>query len=117
MVGESALRAQRRIDAGEQTVVGVNAYRTDGPDDARPAVERPDPVRIQAHRDAFAAFKASRSPAAVRTALDNLTRACEAKDGNVFGAVVDGVRDGLTNEEVCSRLRRDLGVGQPLAFV
>jgi hypothetical protein len=37
--------------------------------------------------------------------------------GNVFGAVVDGARAGLTHEEICGRLRRDLGFGQPLVVV
>ena len=123
MVGASAMHAQRRIDAGEQTVVGVNAYRADARDDAsqRPAVERPDPTAMQAHVDALGAWKKARSPASVQAALDGLTRAAEATPGtegsNLFGAIVDGVRAGLTHEEVCTRLRRDLGFGQPLAFV
>ena len=123
MVGQSAMRAQRRIDAGEQTVVGVNAYRADPRDDAlqRPAVERPDPVAMQAHVDALVAWKGRRSASAVAAALDALSRAADAKPGtagsNLFGAIVDGVRAGLSHEEVCTRLRRDLGFGQPLAFV
>jgi len=117
MIGASALRFQQRVDSGEQTVVGVNAYRSDDDAATRPAVERPDPVRMQAHRDAFAAWKAGRSPAAIATALDNLTRAAEDPKANVFAAVVDGARAGLSNEEICGRLRRDLGFGQPLAFV
>jgi methylmalonyl-CoA mutase N-terminal domain/subunit len=123
MVGQSAMRAQRRIDAGEQTVVGVNAYRADERDDAlqRPAVERPDPVAMQAHVDALVGWKRARPQAGVDAALDALTRAAEAKPGtagsNVFGAIVDGVRAGLSHEEVCARLRRDLGFGMPLAFV
>jgi len=34
-----------------------------------------------------------------------------------FAAVVDAASAGLTNEEICSRLRRDLGFGQPLTIV
>lgn len=117
LIGASAMRAQRRIDSGEQTVVGVNAYRTDDASDARPAVERPDRQAMQRHLESFAGFKAARSSATVANALDGLTRAAESSDGNVFGAVVDGVRAGLTHEEVCTRLRRDLGYGRPLAFV
>ena len=37
--------------------------------------------------------------------------------GFVFGAIVEGARAGLTNEEICTRLRRDLGFGQPLVVV
>jgi methylmalonyl-CoA mutase N-terminal domain/subunit len=119
MIGASALRFQHKVDRGEQTIVGVNAYRSDDRDDAstRPAVERPDPAKMRAHLDAFAAWKASRSPAAVGAALDDLSRAAEDPKANVFAAVVDGARAGLSNEEICARLRRDLGFGQPLAFV
>ena len=117
MIGASALRFQQRVDSGEQTVVGVNAYRADDDAAARPSVERPDPARMQRHLADFAAWKAARSPAAVAAALDALTRAAEDARGNVFAAVVDGARAGLSNEEICTRLRRDLGFGQPLAFV
>ena len=72
---------------------------------------------MQRHRDEFVAAKAARSPSAVARALDALTRAAESSDGNVFAAVVDGARAGLSNEEICSRLRRDLGFGQPLVIV
>jgi methylmalonyl-CoA mutase N-terminal domain/subunit len=72
---------------------------------------------MQAHLDAFRAATAARSPAAVDAALDGLTRAAEDPRANLFGAVVDGARAGLTNEEICSRLRRDLGFGQPLMVV
>ena len=112
-----SLRFQQRVDSGEQTIVGVNAYRADDEAAARPAVERPDPAKMRRHLDDFAAWKAGRSTSAVNAALDDLTRAADDPHANVFAAVVDGARAGLTNEEICSRLRRDLGFGQPLAFV
>ena len=117
MIGASALRFQQRVDSGAQTIVGVNAYRADDEASARPAVERPDPAKMQAHLDSFAAWKKARPAAVVAAALDDLTRAAEDPKANTFAAVVDGARAGLSNEEICGRLRRDLGFGQPLAFV
>ena len=117
MIGASALRFQRRVESGEQTIVGVNAYRAEEDAATRPAVERPDAAKMRRHLDDFAACKAARSSSVVSAALDALTRAAEDPHANVFAAVVDGARAGLTNEEICSRLRRDLGFGQPLAFV
>ncbi len=117
MIGASAMRFQQRIESGEQVVVGVNAYRAEEDSTARPAVERPDAAAMRRHLDAFVAWKAERSPAAVDAALDGLTHAANDEKLNVFGAVVDAARAGLTNEEICGRLRRDLGFGQPLAFV
>jgi methylmalonyl-CoA mutase N-terminal domain/subunit len=117
MIGASAMRFQRRVDSGEQTIVGVNKYRADDDAANRPPVERPDPARMLRHLDEFRCSKAARSASAVAQALDALTRTAEREGGNVFGAVVDGARAGLTNEEICTRLRRDLGFGQPLAIV
>ena len=117
MIGTSAMRFQQRVEAGEQVVVGVNKYRFDDGAEHRPPVERPDRAQMEQHRHDFVAAKARRSPAAVAKALDALTRATESDDGNVFGAVVDGARAGLSNEEICARLRRDLGFGQPLVVV
>ena len=117
MIGASAMRFQNRIDTGEQVVVGVNAYRVDEAEDERPLVERPDPAVMKHHIDEFVAWKAARSQADVDRALDRLTRAAEDRADNVFGAVVEAARAGLTHEEICSRLRRDLGFGHPLAIV
>ena len=117
MVGASAMRFQQRIDSGEQVVVGVNAYRVDEAADERPPVERPDAATMRRHVDAFVQWKAARSSPAVGKALDRLTRAAGDPGDNVFGAVVEAARAGLTNEEICTRLRRDLGFGHPLALV
>lgn len=119
MIGSSARRFQQRIDSGAQVVVGVNAYQVSEEEDvhARPAVERPDPEAMRAHVDEFVAWKAARSAATVNAALDNLSRAVESPTGNVFGAVVDGARSGLSHGEICERLRRDLGFGHPLIIV
>ncbi|HEY2189451.1 MAG TPA: acyl-CoA mutase large subunit family protein [Caldimonas sp.] len=117
MIGASAMRFQQRVESGEQVVVGVNKYRADDDAANRPPVERPDREAMQRHHDAFVAAKAARSPAAVAAALDDLTRTAESSDGNVFAAVVDAARAGLSNEEICSRLRRDLGFGLPLVIV
>lgn len=117
MIGASAMRFQSRVDSGEQVVVGVNAYRADEDSAKRPPVERPDAAKMRAHLDDFAASKAARSGAAVEKALDALTRSAEDPRGNMFGAVVDAARAGLTHEEICSRLRRDLGFGKPLTLV
>ncbi|MDI1274841.1 MULTISPECIES: methylmalonyl-CoA mutase [unclassified Polaromonas] len=117
MIGASALRAQRRIESGEQIVVGVNAFKVDENASARPLIERPDPVIMQRHLDDFAVWKNGRSATDVDKALDHISRVVDDSSGNVFGAVVDGARAGLTHEEICARLRRDLGFGHPLAVV
>ena len=118
MIGASALRFQHKVESGEQTIVGVNAYRAD--DDAR------DPAGGRAPRSGRDAGPSRRLRRLEGEPLAGggerrARRADPRRRGpdrqNVFAAVVDGARAGLSNEEICDRLRRDLGFGQPLAFV
>ena len=47
VIGASAMRFQRKVEAGEQVVVGVNKYQADDDDANRPPVERPDAAAMQ----------------------------------------------------------------------
>lgn len=117
MIGESARKFQQRIDAGEQTVVGVNAYCVEEDASARPINPRPDRASMQALIDEFKVFKAQRSQAGVQAALDALARsAVDAKD-NVFGRVVEAAQAHCTHGEICHTLRREMGFGDVQAPV
>jgi methylmalonyl-CoA mutase N-terminal domain/subunit len=117
MIGDSARKFQHRIDAGEQTVVGVNAYQVEEDSSARPINPRPDRAAMQAHIDAFAAFKAQRSQSAVQGALDALARAAGDARDNVFQRVVEAAEAGCTHGEICHTLRREMGFGHVQAIV
>lgn len=117
MIGDSARQFQQRIDAGEQTVVGVNAYQVEEDSSARPINPRPDRAAMQAHIDSFQAFKAQRSQAAVHGALDALARAANDPGDNVFGRVIEAAEAGCTHGEICHRLRREMGFGHVRAIV
>jgi methylmalonyl-CoA mutase, N-terminal domain len=117
MIGESAREFQQRIDAGEQTVVGVNAYQVQEDSSARPINPRPDRAKMQAHIDAFKAFKARRSQDDVRRALDTLARSAQDERDNVFARVVEAAEAGCTHGEICATLRRELGFGHVQAIV
>lgn len=117
MIGVSAMRFQKRIDSGEQVVVGVNAYKVDEDASARTIIERPDAAQMQQHIDGFSAWKNDRSASEVSQALNHISRSCEDPSANLFGAVVDAARVGLTHGEICAQLRKDLGFGQPLVIV
>lgn len=117
MIGESARKFQQRIDAGGQTVVGVNAYCVEEDSSARPINTRPDRASMQALIDEFKVFKAQRSQAEVQAALDALARsAVDAKD-NVFGRVVEAAQAHCTHGEICHTLRREMGFGDVQALV
>jgi methylmalonyl-CoA mutase N-terminal domain/subunit len=117
LIGQSAQRFQQRVESGEQTVVGVNAYQAEEDRTARQPLARPDPAAMRAHLDAFKAYKAARSAQAVNAALDELARAANDPKLNVFGKVVDAALAGCTHGEICGRLRRELGFGHVQALV
>jgi methylmalonyl-CoA mutase N-terminal domain/subunit len=113
--GESALAFQEKVDAGEETIVGVNKYRV-GPQEemAREALKPPPRKKIEAQLKRLARFKAKRSQAEVRRALDALARAAESKDENVYETVVEAACAGVTHGEICAGLRQVYGFGSPL---
>ncbi|MHB1121673.1 MAG: acyl-CoA mutase large subunit family protein [Ramlibacter sp.] len=117
MIGESARRFQQRIDGGEQTVVGVNAWQVEEDSSARPINPRPDRAAMEAHLAAFKAFKAQRSQDDVQRALDALARATGDSRDNIFGRVVEAAEAGCTHGEICATLRRELGFGHVQAIV
>ena len=114
MIGNSALGFQEKIESGEEKIVGVNCYQVPGDDGLGRPTERPDLERMMAHIERFKAFKANRSQAEVRRALDSLARAANGASENVFERVVEAAEHGVTHGEIVGCLRKELGFGHPL---
>lgn len=117
MIGDSAMTFQRKVESGEETVVGVNAYRYGGDQDVHRPLERPDPAVVQEYLDALRDYRKQRDNDAVRRALDDLARAANSVNDNVFAKVVDATIAGATHGEIVARLRAELGDGRPLIVV
>ncbi|NIR29835.1 MAG: methylmalonyl-CoA mutase [Gammaproteobacteria bacterium] len=116
LIGESALVFQERVDRGEQTIVGVNVYRAEQEEEGvhRALLGRPEPARIEAQLERLRSYRAARSQASVRRALDALARAAGAADENVYEKVVEAAVAGATHGEIVARLRDEIGFGEPL---
>ncbi len=114
MIAESAYREARRIESGEQVVVGVNRFQTDGA--ARPALLRVPPEVVQRQKASLARVRLERDAARVRRALDGLQRAAAGAD-NVMPHILDAVRAYATIGEICDTLRQVFGVYRPAATV
>ena len=115
MIGKSALEFQQRVDAGEQVVVGVNAYAHDDDTGERPPpIGRADPAVLERYFERLRAFKARRDAAQVARALDDLARAFDDPAANTYAAVVAAIDAGATHGEVCARARDAVGDGVPL---
>jgi methylmalonyl-CoA mutase N-terminal domain/subunit len=113
--GESALAFQQKVDAGVETVVGVNKYRIPPPDsEEREALRPPSRKAMETQLKRLARFKAARSQGCVRRALDALARAAELPDANVYEKVVEAAAAEATHGEICACLRKVYGFGQPL---
>lgn len=112
-LGESSMNFQRRVESGEQTIVGVNAYQDDEPVPVMP-LERPSREAMEAQITKLKIFKAERSKASVGRALSTLARSCGDESDNIFARLVEAADAGATHGEICDCLRAELGFGQPL---
>src|SRR5947207_4915820 len=97
-IEEASARTQARIDAGIQSVVGVNRYRPEGPDEI--PVLKVDNTAVREQQLAkLARVRAERDPAAVEAALTALTNGA-AGDGNLLALSVEAARAKATVGEI-----------------
>ena len=101
-----------RIEAGEQVVVGINRYTETEPSpltaDAEGGILVVDPAVEAEQREAVAAWRARRDPAAVAAALDELARVAAGTE-NVMPATLAAARAGVTTGEWSHTLREAFG--------
>ena len=111
MVSSHAER-RRRIEAGEDVVVGVNRFQTTEPnpltEDIDKAIMTVDPEVEQHAVDAVRAWRAARDAAAVDEALRGLRDACKTQD-NLMSATVVCAKAGVTTGEWSGVLREVFG--------
>ncbi len=102
-IEEVAARRQARIDQGKDVIVGVNKYTIDE--------ETPIPVRevsetVQDEQIArLKEIRSSRDANAVKTALDDITKACET-GGNLLQACIPAVRARATVGEISDAMEK-----------
>ncbi len=112
-IGESAMRFQNRLDSGEQPLVGVNKYLSDGEESAAEPLKRPSDSAIRNQLDTLAEFKAHRSQAEFERSLGQLQSVAQDPRKNIFEAIVNAAVGGLTHGEIVRCVREELGFGQP----
>ncbi len=114
IIGQSALEFQNRIDNGEQTMVGVNAYQIEEESLDNVGLTGPDRALMAAQVERVRQFKENRSQTDVQKAIDALRSTANTDDQNVFAQVIEAADAGVTHGELCTVLREELGFGQPL---
>ena len=101
-IADSAYRSQQAVEAGEQTIVGVNRYTDDAPADI-PILQ----IDEQVERDQVARvadLRGRRDAAAAERTIDALRRAASGP-ANLMPFILDAVRAYGTVGEMCDALR------------
>lgn len=107
-IEEAAARTQARIDAGQQIVVGVNAYKPQ--DEKEIDVLRVDNTAVRnLQLEKLARLKKERDPKTVEEALASLTRAASGGNGNLLALAIDAARAKSTVGEISMALEKAYG--------
>ncbi len=107
-IEEAAARTQARIDSGEQTVVGVNTYRTD--EVSKIDILKVDNSAVLAKQlEKLARLKVERDAAQCQRMLDRLAAVARTGDGNLLAAAVDAARAKATVGEMSLALENAWG--------
>jgi len=107
-IEEASAKTQARIDAGAQSVIGVNKCK---PQDDTPIeilkVDNSTVRRLQI--DKLSRLKTERDKKAVQEALDNLTRSAAQGNGNLLALAIDAARAKATVGEISDALEKVFG--------
>jgi len=105
-IADASYRYQQQLEAGEKTIVGVNAFAQDEPAPIPTLTVDPEVERRQVER--VARVRAERDASAVQRVLDTLARTAE-DGGNTMPVIVEAVRARVTLGEICDVFRRVYG--------
>lgn len=107
-IQESAYQYQKALEAGEQTIVGVNKYQMEEGSSEVPILVIDESVRHH-QVERLERTRAKRDSQAVTRTLDKLRRAAQSGD-NTMPATIEAVREYASLGEICSALRDVYGV-------
>jgi len=107
-IEEAAAKTQARIDAGHQSVIGVNKYRA--VDETPIDVLKVDNSAVrQLQLDKLGRLKRERDPKVVAEALTALARSADDGNGNLLALAIDAARAKATVGEISSALEQVFG--------
>jgi methylmalonyl-CoA mutase N-terminal domain/subunit len=104
-IQEAAYAWQKQVEAKEQVVVGVNAYRADDPP---VTVMKVDPALEERQVARLASFRSKRSGAATKRALDAVRAAAKGRE-NLMVPILAAVKAEATLGEISDALRDVFG--------
>ncbi len=107
-IQDSAYQYQKALEAGDQTIVGVNKYQMKEESTEVPILVIDESVRHH-QVERLAQTHARRDKGAVAKALDNIRKAAQT-GANTMPATIEAVREYATLGEICSALRDVYGI-------
>jgi methylmalonyl-CoA mutase, N-terminal domain len=105
-IEHAAYQLAKRIESGEEVVVGVNRFQLD--EDVSPELERVDEAIRAGQVERIDAVKRARDQAAVDAALADVRKVAEG-DANLLPPMREALRRRATLQEVCDVLRDVFG--------
>ena len=106
-IEREAYAQQQRLEAGEEVVVGVNAWQREAEDDA--AIPRVDAAALAAGQiERLERWRAERDGGHAAAALDDLARTARGRD-NLLPAIRAACAAGVTVGEIADALRAEFG--------
>jgi len=107
-IEEASAKTQARIDAGRQSVIGVNKYRPEN--EAAIDVLKVDNSAVRTLQiDKLGRLKRERDPKAVADALATLTRNAGGGNANLLALAIDAARAKATVGEISNALEKVFG--------
>ena len=117
-IQEAAVRTQRAVDAGEEVIVGVNAFRDSQEGEVTDLNLLRVNEQVQADRRAqVRAHRSRRDRSGVVEALQRVRSAAGYPDGNLMPSILSAVQAGGTVGEICDELRSVWGEYQAQSWI
>jgi methylmalonyl-CoA mutase len=107
-IEEASAKTQARIDAGRQSVIGVNKYKPEN-EEAIDVLKVENSTVRRLQIDKLARLKSERKQADVDAALAALTRSAENGQGNLLALAIDAARAKATVGEISDAMEKVFG--------
>jgi methylmalonyl-CoA mutase N-terminal domain/subunit len=110
-IHEKAYEFQKKVESGEEVVVGVNRFRIE--DEKQPELLRVDPNLGKIQREKLEKLRMRRDNDRVKQTLEALRKGAQGTD-NLMPLILDAVRAYATIGEICGVLREEFGEYRPV---
>jgi len=108
-IEECSARRQAKIDAGLETLVGVNKYRLEKEEDYKPFKIEQDKELEEKLIKRVQELRKNRDKSKVEATLDKITEAAQTGEGNLLELSIEAVKARATVGEVCYALEKVWG--------